>query len=232
MLELLTPLKKTVNQSAKDDLEYWLSSMPDRAAWYVISDYCFGDKTKQNDTVSFTVLLNCDVVIVIIEFGGSVSRPLGVLCFEVKMEYLEVESTEIPIQLLLEADPSEQSIRSYLSDSWCYVAKNNGQIVGACIAKLICASTAEIFNIAVYPDHQQQGIGSGLIRLALNELANKKIHRVELGTGTFGYQLTYYQRIGFRVDSVVKEHFLANYPEPIFENGIQHKDMLRLYIEF
>ncbi|KZN45517.1 hypothetical protein N482_14865 [Pseudoalteromonas luteoviolacea NCIMB 1942] len=29
-----------------------------------------------------------------------------------------------------------------------------------------------------------------------------KYQRVELGTGTFGYQLTYYQRLGFRVESV------------------------------
>lgn len=152
-------------------------------------------------------------------------------CFEVKMEYSEVESTEIPIQLLLEADPSEQSIRSYLNDSWCYVAKYDGQIVGACIAKLTSASTAEIFNVAVYSNFQQQGIGSGVLKFALNELVSKKVHRVELGTGTFGYQLTYYQRIGFRVNAVVKDHFLAKYPEPIFENGIQHKDMLRLYIE-
>ncbi len=30
---------------------------------------------------------------------------------------------------------------------------------------------------------------------------------------------------------VIKDHFLDNYPEPIFETGIQHKDMLRLYIQ-
>ena len=147
------------------------------------------------------------------------------------MEYSEVESTEIPIQLLLEADPSEPSIRSYLADSWCYAAKNNGQIVGACIAKLTNGNTAEIFNVAVHPDFQQQGIGSDLLKFSLNELANQKVTRVELGTGTFGYQLAYYQRIGFRVESVLKDHFLANYPEPIFEKGIQLKDMLRLYIE-
>ncbi|MBD2653367.1 GNAT family N-acetyltransferase [Synechocystis sp. FACHB-383] len=147
------------------------------------------------------------------------------------MEYSEVKPTEIPIQLLLEADPSEQSIHSYLSDSWCYVAKRNGQIVGACIARPIHDSIVEIFNISVYPSFQQQGIGSGLLKFTLNELAKKNVYRVELGTGTFGYQLTYYQRIGFRVDSVVKDHFLVNYSEPIFENGVQHKDRLRLYIE-
>ncbi|MCG9574500.1 GNAT family N-acetyltransferase, partial [Vibrio diabolicus] len=26
--------------------------------------------------------------------------------------------------------------------------------------------------------------------------------------------------LGFRVDSIVKDHFLLNYPEPIYENSI------------
>ncbi|HFD3583228.1 TPA: GNAT family N-acetyltransferase, partial [Vibrio parahaemolyticus] len=33
------------------------------------------------------------------------------------------------------------------------------------------------------------------------------------------------------VDSIVKDYFLLNYPKPIYENGIQHKDMLRLYAQ-
>ncbi|WP_338728885.1 hypothetical protein V8687_11065 [Shewanella baltica] len=36
------------------------------------------------------------------------------------MEYNEVKSSEIPIDLLLEADPSEASITTYLSDSWFF----------------------------------------------------------------------------------------------------------------
>lgn len=81
MLELLIPLKKTVNQSAKYDLTNWLDTMPDGAAWYVISDYCFGDKTKQNDTVSFTVLLHHDKLENIKEyinhFAPRISSQLG-----------------------------------------------------------------------------------------------------------------------------------------------------------
>ena len=52
--------------------------------------------------------------------------------------------------------------------------------------------------------------------------------RIVLGTGTFGHQLKFYQRNGFRVDSVEKNFFLDNYSDPIYEDGIQHKDMLRL----
>ncbi|TOK18630.1 GNAT family N-acetyltransferase, partial [Vibrio parahaemolyticus] len=38
------------------------------------------------------------------------------------MQYIEVKSSDIPLDLLLEADPSEASIASYLSDSWCFAA--------------------------------------------------------------------------------------------------------------
>ncbi|RUR40834.1 GNAT family N-acetyltransferase [Vreelandella populi] len=148
------------------------------------------------------------------------------------MDYLEVNASAVPIQLLLEADPSEQNIASYLDGAWCFAAKLDGKIAGACVAKAISNNTAEIFNIAVYPQFQQQGLGSGLLRFALGELKNKNMQRVELSTGTFGYQLTYYQRHGFRVDRVVKNHFLDHYPEPIFENGMQHQDALRLYVVF
>ncbi|WP_394142597.1 GNAT family N-acetyltransferase [Vibrio chagasii] len=147
------------------------------------------------------------------------------------MEYVVVDATQVPMSLLLEADPSEASIASYLSESWCYAAKRDNQILGVCVVKRISDDTAEIFNVSVCPEHQQQGIGSQVLNFALKQVVNQGIKRVELGTGTFGYQLTYYQRAGFRVDRVVKNHFIDHYPEPIFENGIQHQDMLRLYIE-
>ncbi|MFM2589735.1 GNAT family N-acetyltransferase [Vibrio sp. TBV020] len=146
------------------------------------------------------------------------------------MQYIEVNSNEIPLDLLLEADPSEVSIASYLSDSWCFAGLDHKRVLAACVVKSKTDTLAEIFNVSVSPELQGQGIGSELLKRVLSELPLKGIKRVELGTGTFGYQLTYYQRLGFRVDSIIKDHFLLNYPEPIYENGIQHKDMLRLYV--
>lgn len=147
------------------------------------------------------------------------------------MQYAEVRADEVPVALLLEADPSLQRIQSYLDGAWCFVARLDGDIAGACIARATGEGAAEIYNIAVHPDLQQRGIGSGLLRHALDALAAKNIRRVELGTGAFGHQLSYYQRLGFRVQAVWKDHFLEHYAEPIIENGIQHKDMLRLAID-
>lgn len=147
------------------------------------------------------------------------------------MEYLEVDTSELPMALLLEADPAKPRIDAYLTGSWGFAAREGNEVVGVCVAGLIGDRTAEIFNIAVAPSHQQRGIGSGLLRFVLASLAEKGMRRVELGTGSFGHQLIYYQRHGFRVHAVLKDHFLIHYPEPIMEHGIQHKDMLRLYLE-
>ncbi|MFM7967869.1 putative N-acetyltransferase YvbK [compost metagenome] len=147
------------------------------------------------------------------------------------MRFVEIDPDQLPLALLLEADPAEQRIAAYLPGAWGFaaLAGNNGnEVVGACVAGLVGEKTAEIFNIAVAPNRQQQGIGSGLLRFVLTSLAEKGVCRVELGTGSFGHQLTYYQRHGFLVDAVVKDHFLIHYPEPLMEHGIQHKDMLRL----
>lgn len=144
------------------------------------------------------------------------------------MKFVEIDPNQLPRVLLLEADPAEQRIAAYLPGAWGFAALAGNEVVGACVANLVGVQTAEIFNIAVAPNHQQQGIGSGLLRFVLTSLAEKGVFRVELGTGSFGHQLTYYQRHGFRVDGVIKDHFLIHYPKPLMEHGIQHKDMLRL----
>lgn len=60
MLEIAIPIKKSFTQSTIKDLENWFRSIPEGASWYVISDYCFGDKNKKNDVVSFSILLYHD----------------------------------------------------------------------------------------------------------------------------------------------------------------------------
>jgi hypothetical protein len=49
----------------------------------------------------------------------------------------------------------------------------------------------------------------------IKKLVDSGEKRIELGTGSFGYQLMFYQRIGFRVENVWRDHFIDNYDEPI-----------------
>lgn len=135
------------------------------------------------------------------------------------------------MDLFLLADPAEKSILGYLSDSLVYIAKIKEETVGGYILQPIGIAKYELKNIAVMPGYQNQGIGTALLQHLLEVVKNLGGESVEVGTGTFGYQLAFYQRAGFRVERIDKDFFLLNYKEAIFENGIQHQDMLRLLIK-
>lgn len=144
------------------------------------------------------------------------------------MVITEANDTDIPLALLLEADPSEDNIRTYMDGAWRYIVTDGDSIIAACIVKPIAERCAEIFNIAVMPERQQGGVGASLLAHVMHDMKAKNIARLELGTGAFGYQLTFYQRMGFRVDAVEKDYFLQHYAQPVMESGLQHKDRLRL----
>ncbi|GAA4896544.1 GNAT family N-acetyltransferase [Ferrimonas pelagia] len=146
------------------------------------------------------------------------------------MRLCEWAPERLPMPLLLEADPCEAAVRRYLANGRAFVARQGETVLAACVLQPKGEGVVELMNVAVLPERQGQGIGTELLRYVIDQLAQQGMVRIELGTGTFGYQLTFYQRLGFRVDSVVKDHFLNNYDEPIFEHGIQHQDMLRLVL--
>ena len=89
------------------------------------------------------------------------------------MTYVEMTPAHLPLALLLEADPAASRIAAYLPGAWGFAALADNEVVGACVAGLVGEQTAEIFNIAVAPNRQQQGIGSGLLRFVLENLAGK-----------------------------------------------------------
>ena len=130
---------------------------------------------------------------------------------------VSVPPEQAPMRLLLEADPSEANVRKYLAGSLCYVAMESGVPVGVCVLGPIGENTLELYNIAVCTNLRGQGIGTALLRYAIEEAGARGVGRIAVGTGTFGYQLAFYQRAGFRVEGVIKDFFLDNYDEPIFE---------------
>mgnify|MGYP000604451256 CR=1 FL=1 len=144
------------------------------------------------------------------------------------MQLIPIEPEKLPLGLLLEADPSIEKVQAYLANGICFAAVVDNTVIAACVFQRRSHTSIELMNIAVQPTYQAQGIGSKLLAYAIAEIKYKGVEIIELGTGTFGHQLSFYQKLGFRVESVIKNHFLDNYPEPVFENGIQHKDMLRL----
>ncbi len=144
----------------------------------------------------------------------------------------EVQAAEAPMALLLIADPSEDKVRSYLPGSRCFVVSKDGVMVGACVVAPLGDGAHELMAIAVAPDHQKCGHGTALLQWVIEFFRAAGARQLEVGTGTFGYQLAFYQRQGFRVTGIDHDFFVLNYPGPIFEDGIQLFDMLRLTLTY
>lgn len=89
--------------------------------------------------------------------------------------------------------------------------------------------TIELVNIAVAEARQGQGLGKRLVLHAIEQAKLLGYRTLEIGTGNSSVgQLALYQKCGFRITGVDRDFFLRHYDEPIFENGIQVIDMVRL----
>jgi GNAT superfamily N-acetyltransferase len=135
----------------------------------------------------------------------------------------------IPFELLTLADPSLSQIKKYLDAGQCYVAKIDSQLIGVLVLTELTPTTIEIKNIAILEFMQGKGYGKQLLKFA-EEIARKSNYqKLIIGTGNSSIgQLALYQKEGFEITSVVKDFFVTNYKEPIFENGIQCKHMIML----
>ena len=149
----------------------------------------------------------------------------------IKLDIEPVPAEQAPMNLLLIADPSVQQIKSYLKHGHCFQARLDGEVVGAFVLKPMTDQVMELMNIAVAEERQGQGIGALLLQQVIATAKGMGATELQLGTGSFGYQLSFYQKAGFRVTGVDRDFFLKHYPEPIWEHGIQHKGMLRLSME-
>lgn len=142
---------------------------------------------------------------------------------------------EAPWPLLLLADPSREKVKRYLGGSTCFAARQSvpaglGPMIGVCVLQPLhdAMHTWELMNLAVSPAWQRKGIGSALLQRAIDELRALGVPQMEVGTGSFGDQLLFYQRVGFRVTDIERDFFLENYTTALWERGVQHKDMLKL----
>jgi len=141
---------------------------------------------------------------------------------------LEKDKT-IPYDLLLLADETIEAINKYIHQSDIYVLDREQIIIAVCVLQTICSDTVEIKNIAVDAAFQGQGIGQGLLKDAINLAKEKGFKKIIIGTGDAGIQQLYlYQKVGFEIYDIKHGYFIDNYPEPIFENGIQLKHMIML----
>ena len=136
---------------------------------------------------------------------------------------------ELPMELLLLADPSETIVKEYTSRGECYVAELDQRMMGVYVLLPTRPETIELVNVAVAEERHGQGIGKQLVMDAVKVAREQGYKTIEVGTGNSGVgQLALYQKCGFRIVGVDVDFFVRHYPEEIYENGIQCRDMVRL----
>ncbi|WP_270182559.1 GNAT family N-acetyltransferase [Alkalihalobacillus sp. CinArs1] len=142
---------------------------------------------------------------------------------------IDRELEDYPFDLLLDADPSIEKVKEYLTHGVCYTARISEKIIGTYVL-LHKGSSVEIMNIAVEESYRGKGIGKRLLKDALAKAKQMGVETVEIGTGNSSIgQLALYQKCGFRIIDIQHGYF-ERYEEEIIENGIVCRDMIRLSI--
>lgn len=145
----------------------------------------------------------------------------------VELDLKEENSPEKFWDLLLLADPSKALVSEYLAEGRLYSASWDGVTVGVFVLVPVEETLWELKNIAVSPEWQGKGVGKALLAEAITAARSLGAEKLEVGTGNSSIgQLAYYQKAGFRLDRIAKNYFTLNYDEPIYENGIQCRDMV------
>lgn len=147
-----------------------------------------------------------------------------------KYYYLKkIKDKKKNLDLLLLADPEEEAIDKYIDNCEVFEFYHRDILIGQGAVMELSSIVYEIKNFAIYEKFHNCGYGKILINLLCEKyLENFKNRYIIVGTSEQG--VGFYKKCGFQFSHIVKDFFITNYKQPIFENGIQCKDMF--YLKF
>lgn len=136
---------------------------------------------------------------------------------------------KMPMDLLLQADPSEEMINKYLYAGDTYLAKNDNEVIGVFVLMPNTDEEVELKNISVAKDYQRQGVGKEIVKyvIRISKMEGFK-YLVARTADTSTEQIKFYEKMKFEQYFVIKGHFIKYYEEPIIENGKQATDQVVL----
>ena len=149
-----------------------------------------------------------------------------------EIELRALSQEECRWDLLLEADPSRDRIAEYLPVSSALGLFLHRELVGIVVVGSVEPRVYEIHNITVMQAYRNKGLGQRLLEAAIAFARSSGAYRINIGTGNSSLgQLYLYQKVGFRIAGVITDYFVKHYPEPIVENNLMCRDMIRLTLE-
>lgn len=145
------------------------------------------------------------------------------------LEIIVSRDTDLLVPMLHDADEDDAHITRAILDAanTGYAAFDAGEFVGAALMHWV-ANESEIIYIAVRSADRGKGYGKALIAELIKLARQQPTQSVIVGTANTSFEnITFYQRCGFRMDSVRKDYF-SYFQTPVYEHGIQMRDMLVL----
>lgn len=130
------------------------------------------------------------------------------------------------LPLLLLADEQESMIDRYIEKGTMYVLDDNG-VKCQCVVTDEGNGVLEIKSIATEPQFQGKGYATCLINFLVSVYSGKYT-RLQVGTGDSPLTIPFYEKLGFVRSHIIPNFFTDNYNHPIFECGVQLKDMVYL----
>ena len=147
-----------------------------------------------------------------------------------KYYYLKrIKDKKKNLDLLLLADPEEEAIDKYINDCKVFEFYHKDILIGQGAIMQLSSTTYEIKNLAIYEKFHNCGYGKILINLLCKKYL-ESFKNIEILVGTSEQGVGFYKKCGFQFSHIIKDFFITNYKQPIFENGIQCKDMF--YLKF
>ena len=131
------------------------------------------------------------------------------------------------IDLLLLADEQEDMIDQYLERGEMFALFKDEEAVAVCVVTHEEATTYELKNLAVHPNHQRKGYGRMLIDYLLRHY-RQSCQLLYVGTGDSPSTLPFYERCGFVYSHRIPHFFTTHYDHPIIEAGRLLDDMVYL----
>ena len=144
------------------------------------------------------------------------------------MNIVEIDNSDkiTFMDLLLIADEQESMINRYLYRGSLFALYHH-DLKSICVVTEEGDGVFEIKNIATEPKYQRMGYGQKLISHILEVYKDLGTTMI-VGTGDSPMTMGFYQKCGFTHSHLVKDFFVDNYDDPIFDDGRQLIDMIYL----
>ena len=132
-------------------------------------------------------------------------------------------------ELLLLADEQWSMVKRYLDRGEMYGLFPEGGLdaVSICVVTKEDEHIYEIKSFATAKAFQRKGYGRMLMKYVIGQYRGAG-GSLYVGTGNTSSTIGFYESCGFTYSHVVRNFFTDNYDHPIFEDGIQLRDMIYL----